>query len=219
MTTSPQNDPGIYTYHNSGFDINLPTGMQSINWADIERLQAYKSDWAPANTICMNITVNNHTIMVTEHLQGWEFFIAQLPTHLSPINPNWETSAQATTLPYDLVTIYERADRIMPPQPNFSSHISNITAEELSAIMQQHGWIAYKNEGTGYHAENSRTDLDMEDEQDGTSLHGRIAFHPSNTEWMDDFFKTLNHPYHFRFYDNDGNVIVQADGGHSSMND
>lgn len=47
------NDTGIFSYYVLCFNIDLKEGLYSINWTDIERLEAYKADSLTIDEICI----------------------------------------------------------------------------------------------------------------------------------------------------------------------
>jgi hypothetical protein len=126
------NDLGIFTYNTLGFDIDLKDGFHSIKWTDIERLQAYKADLLTTDEICIDITFDNKTIIVTEETKGWYQFIDKLKSALPFTNDNWEALVLETPFEYNLTTIYERTDRKMPSKSNFYSVIKDKTKEDVN---------------------------------------------------------------------------------------
>jgi len=201
------NDLGIFSYNVLGFDINLKDNIHSIKWTDIERLQAYKADLLTTDEICIDITFNNKTIVVTEQTKGWYQFIDRLKSALPSINENWETQVLETPFEYNLTTIYERADRIMPLKSNFYSVIKNMAKEDVNHIFQKQGWTIRKSSKADFEIYNSWTALILESDNDSLLLHGLIAYHPDNVKIIRQLFDSLKCAYKFEF--NDNNKVVE----------
>ena len=105
------NDYSIFNYTDLGFDIDVNNVFHSIKWTDIERLQAYKTDLLTTDEICIYINFDNKTIIVTVETKGWYQFIGKLELALPLFKHNWEALVLETPFEYNLITIYERADR------------------------------------------------------------------------------------------------------------
>lgn len=111
-STDKSNDLGIFNSCDTlGFDIDLNGGYYFIKWTDIERVVVYKADLLTTDVVCMDITFNGKTIVVTEGTKGWDVFIDQLKSSLRLNNDNWESMVLQPPFAYNLMTIYERIDR------------------------------------------------------------------------------------------------------------
>ncbi len=197
------NDTGIFSYTALGFDIDLKDGFHSIKWTDIERLQAYKADLLTIDEICIDITFDNKTIIVTEETKGWYQFIDKVKTALPLTNDNWEALVFETPFAYNLTTIYERADRKMPSKSNFYSVIKDKTKEDVNYIFQKQGWTIRKSSMTDFEIQNSWTELVLQSDKESLLLHGLVAYHPDNVKIIAQLFDSLKCGYKFEFYDND----------------
>lgn len=197
------NDLGIFSYNVSGFDIDLKDGFHSIKWTDIERLQAYKADLLTTDEICIDIIFDNKTIIVTEETKGWYQFIDKVKSALPLTNDNWEALVLETPFEYNLITIYERADRKMPSKSNFYSVIKDKTKEDVNCIFQKRGWTIRKSSMTDFEIQNSWTELVLQSDKESLLLHGLVAYHPDNVKIIGQLFASLNCDYKFEFYDND----------------
>lgn len=202
-------DLGIFSYNTLGFNIDLKGGFHSIKWVDIERIEAYKADLLTIDEICIDITYDNKTIIVTEETKGWYQFIDKLKSTLRLTDDNWETSVLETPFEYNPITIYERADRKMPVKPNFYSVIIGKTKEEINHIFQKHGWTIRKSSMTDFELQNSWTKLVLESESDNEDLllHGFVAYHHGNIKIIRQLLDSLECAYKFELYDN--NQIVE----------
>ncbi|MBX2925459.1 MAG: hypothetical protein KF746_24895 [Chitinophagaceae bacterium] len=207
------NDLGIFNYNDLGFVITLDNELYSIQWTDIERLQAYKVGLMTTDEICMDITFNNRWIMITEETPGWYQFIERIKSTLTKINADWEASVLKSPFEYDLTTIYERIDRKMPVKSNFYSVIKDKTKEEVSNIFEEYGWTIRKSSMSNYQFENSWTDLALDNDSDSLLLHGLIAYHPDNVKIIKKLFENLDSSYKFEFYDDNNNVVEQTQNG------
>ena len=205
------NDLGIFTYNDFGFDIDLKDCSHSIRWTEIERLQACKVDLMTTDEICIDITFENKTIIITEETTGWYQFIDKLKSSLQ-INNDWETSVLKSPFEYDLTTIYEREDRKMPLKTNFYSVIKDKAKEDVNYAFQKQGWTIRKSSITDFKIENSWTDLDLESDNGSLLLHGLVAFHANNIKIIRQLFDSLNCAYKFEFYDND-QIVEQTQNG------
>ena len=206
------NDLGIFSYNTLGFDIDLKDGFHSIKWADIERLEAYKADLLTTDEICIDITFDNKTIIVTEETKGWYQFINKLKFALPLTNDNWEALVLETPFEYNLTTIYERADRKMPLKSNFYSVIKDLTKEDINYTFQKHGWTIRKSSMTDFEIQNSWAELVLQSDNESLLLHGLVAFHPDNVKIIRDLFDSLKCAYKFEFYDND-KIVEQTQNG------
>lgn len=206
------NDTGIFSYNELGFDIDLKDGFHSIKWEDIERLEAYKADLLTIDEVCIDITFDYKTIIITEGTKGWYQFIGKLKAALSLTNENWEALVLETPFEYKLTTIYERADRIMPSKSNFYSVIKDKTKEDVNYIFQKQGWTIRKSSMTGFEIKNSWTELVLESDKEDLLLHGLVAYHPDNVKIIRQFFDSMDCSYKFEFYDND-QIVEQTQNG------
>ncbi len=197
------NDTGIFTYNDLGFYIDLKDGFRSIKWTDIERLQAYKADLLTTDEICIDLTFDNKTIIITEETKGWYQFIGKLKSALPLTNENWEALVLATPFEYNLTTIYERSDRIMPSKSNFYSVIKDKTKEDVNYIFQKQGWTIRRSSMTDFEIQNSWTELVLQSNNESLLLHGLVAYHPDNVKVIRLIFGSLNCGYKIEFYDND----------------
>jgi hypothetical protein len=204
------NDLGIFSYNSLGFEIDLKSGYHSIKWIDIERLQAYKVDLLTTDEICIDITFNNKTIVITEETKGWYQFIEKFKLSLPFLNDNWETLVLETPFEYNLTTIYERNDRKIPSKSNFFSVIENKSKEELTYLFQNNGWSIHKSSMSNYQFENSWADLVLNNDKEGLLLHGLMAYHPENVKIIKEIFDNLNCPYKFEFYNEYNEIVEQA---------
>lgn len=202
------NDTGIFKYTDPGFDIDLEEESYSIKWTDIERLQAYKADIIVVDEICIDITFNNKTIIITEETAGWYQFIKKIKPILVLTNSNWEASVIKSPLEYDLTTIYEREDRRMPLKPNFYSVIKYKEKDDIIDIFENHGWTIRKSGMDSHELANSWTDLVLDSDNNSLLLHGLVAYHPDNIIVIKNLFEQLNTHYKFEFY-NDNNEIIE----------
>lgn len=206
------NDLGIFTYNTLGFDIDLKDGFHSIKWTDIERLQAYKADLLTTDEICIDITFDNKTIIITEETKGWYQFIDKVKSTLPLTNDNWEALVLETSFEYNLMTIYERADRKMPSKSNFYSVIKDKAKEDVNYIFQKQGWTIRKSSMTDFKIQNSWSELVLESDKESLLLHGLIAYHPDNVKIIRQLFDILKCVYKFEFYDND-QIVEQTQNG------
>jgi len=208
-----QNDLGVFTYHSSSFEIDLKNECHLIKWTDIERIEAYKADLMTTDEICLDIIYNNKTITITEETFGWYQFINRMKSALSIINDNWEASVLKTPFEYDLTTIYERTDRIMPLKSNFNSAIKTTDKQAVNYIFQKHGWSIHKPSLISYKYENSWSILTLETGKDDLLLHGLVAFHPGNVKIIKQVYEDLGFYYEFKFHDEHDQLIVEDKKG------
>lgn len=206
------NDLGIFTYNNFGFDIDLKEGYYSIKWTDIERLQAYKVDLVTTDEVCIDITFDNKTITITEATKGWYQFIDRLKEEFSHVDDEWQAIVLKTPFEYNLTTIYERADRIMPAKSNFYSVIKNKIEEDIIYVFQKNGWTTRKTSMMGCELTNSWTELTLENDNGELLLHGFIAYHPNNVTVIKQLLDSLYCAYKFEFY-NDSHIVEQTLNG------
>lgn len=206
------NDLGIFNYNILGFEISLKDGFHTIKWTDIERIQAYKIDLLTTDEVCMDITYDNKILKITEETKGWYQFSEKLKSAL-PLNyDNWETLVIETPFKYNLTTIYERSDRIMPSKSNFYSAIKGVNKEKIKYIFQKDGWTIQQSLRNKIKLENSWAELNLDCDQENLLLHGLIAYHPDNVNKIKSIFNALKCFYQFEFYEND-KIVEQANNG------
>jgi hypothetical protein len=112
-STDKSNDLGVFNSCDTlGFGIDLKDGHYFIKWIDIERVVVYKADLLTTDVVCMDITFNGKTIIVTEEAKGWDTFTNQLKSTLRLNNDNWETLILQPPFAYNLMIIYERIDEL-----------------------------------------------------------------------------------------------------------
>jgi hypothetical protein len=105
------NDLGVFNSCDTlGFGIGFNDVHYFVKWTDIERIVVYKADLLTTDEVCMDITFNGKTIVVTEETKGWDTFINQLKSTLRLNNDNWETLILQPPFAYNLMIIYERID-------------------------------------------------------------------------------------------------------------
>lgn len=198
------NDIGIFTYNIYGFEINFKQdGFYTINWRDIERVKVYKVDLHTTDEVCMDLTFDNKSITITEETNGWYQFIEKLKQALPSIKENWQSKVLESPFEYDLMTIYERVDRIMPEKSNFYSFIKEKNKDNIGHAFQKKGWYIRKSSMSNFEISNSWSELESNENDEGVSLNGLIAFHPENTKIIREIYNSLNCPYKFEFYSND----------------
>jgi hypothetical protein len=197
------NDLGIFSYNSFGFFIDLKDGFHSIKWADIERMQAYKVDLLTIDEICIDITFDNKTIIITEETKGWYQFIEKLKSAFTLKNNNWETLVLKNAFEYNFTIIYEREDRKMPLKSNFYSIIKGKAKEDINYAFQKQGWTIRKFSITDFEIQNSWTELILQSSEESLLLHGLVAYHPDNVKIIKQIFESLECSYKFEFYVND----------------
>lgn len=94
-----------------GFVIDLKAEHCFVKWADIESIVAYKVDLLTTDEVCVDITFDGRTIVVSEEIKGWDIFINQLKSALRLNNENWENIVVQKPFEHSPMIIYERSDR------------------------------------------------------------------------------------------------------------
>lgn len=209
-----QTELGVFSYNETGFELNLKTEFHSIKWADIERIASYKADLLTTDEICLDIIYDNKMVVLTEETHGWHQFIERLQSAL-PIKDNWEAAVLKSPFEYNLTTVYERIDRKMPQQSNFFSVIEGSTKEEVSYLFQKEGWKIHKPSMKAYQLSNSWTELVLDTDSNGSSLllHGLVAYFPDNVKALETIFDRLECPYKFEFYDEQNELQFEKKNG------
>jgi hypothetical protein len=85
------NDPGIFTYHDDGFEIALKEGSVKLNWDDIDELVAYKADMYTFDEIRMDIVYGGMAITITEETPGWHQFVLKTKKVFPSILQDWDS--------------------------------------------------------------------------------------------------------------------------------
>lgn len=74
-----------------GFSINLPTGIKTVLWKEIEEIHAYKADMMTYDEICMDIHLSESILTISEETLGWDLLVSALYSVFPSITKNWET--------------------------------------------------------------------------------------------------------------------------------
>lgn len=101
-------DTGIFVYDREGFTMKTDDNISYIKWSEIKRIEAYKVDLLTTDEICLDISLTDKQITITEETRGWFQFIERMKRQLPLVDKDWELSIVRSPFEYDLTTIYER---------------------------------------------------------------------------------------------------------------
>ncbi len=108
------NDPGGFSYSESGFKYQNNDLAFECDWHEIIEIKALKTDNMTFDTVHMIITTEDgRELCINEDMPVWRVFIEAMSSTLPGIHPNWEF--KVTEKPCELceTIVYER-DKVLP---------------------------------------------------------------------------------------------------------
>ncbi|NNV57157.1 hypothetical protein [Limnovirga soli] len=203
------NDVGSFIYEEDGFIFQMIPAQQKIQWADIERLIAYKKDFLTTDEVCLDILFNNRKITITEATPGWYQFIQKTKFIFPGIPKNWDSEILQPAFALNLKVLYQRTDREIPDENNFYASFSYTTKTKIKELLELNNWTVRKSGSTDFEFENSWTTLTLEGNDNEPLLNGMVAFHNDNIMLLNRLFNALACEYVYEFYDKDNNLILE----------
>jgi hypothetical protein len=103
------NSPGIFTYSDTGFTVEVPEQTVSVDWQDIRALFGYKEDLYTIDRICLDVHHNSDSLLrLTEELPGWHQFQFHIARHFYGIEWSWQVAIATPAFAPNLTLLYER---------------------------------------------------------------------------------------------------------------
>lgn len=107
-------EPGIFTYTNTGFDVTLDNKRYRHSWYEIKTMLAYKTDDFTTDTICISIFCDDGIhFRITENTPGFSAFISKTNKHLQGINKTWFIDIMQPAFRMNLMLVYDRDGRTL----------------------------------------------------------------------------------------------------------
>ena len=103
------NSPGIFTYSDEGFTVEVPEETMVIRWQDIRALFGYKEDLYTIDRICLDVYHSPDCLLrLNEELPGWHQFQYQLARHFPGIEWSWQVAIATPAHATNLTLLYEK---------------------------------------------------------------------------------------------------------------
>lgn len=200
--------PVILFCNSSGIHLQHNEDKTFVNWTEIERIEAYKLDLVTTDCICTRITYSDKQLVLTEGMQGWQEFTEASNKFLTGVKDSWYGKVMTPPFESNLMTIYERGDRIMPAGNNFYAELFNKKSGTITPVFQTNGWIVRKISFTDFEFINNWSELILSENDGDLLLHGAIAYHPENINAIKLIFDSFECSYNMEFYE-DQKLIQQ----------
>ena len=102
------NDLGIFEYSDNGFKIGLIDSTETIKWAEIDEINAYKKDVYAYDLVVMEIVCGKNSFSVNEETPGWFQLVIKLKEIFESIPKDWEVNITQPPFATNFTTIYKR---------------------------------------------------------------------------------------------------------------
>jgi hypothetical protein len=106
------NDHGIFSYSESGFNVEIEGSKREVSWNDVNAMFAYKRDLWTTDTICLDIfCTNDFSFHIEEETAGWFQFTQRSKKALPSIDPRWDVEITVPAFATKFTLIYDRQNR------------------------------------------------------------------------------------------------------------
>ena len=102
------NDLGIFKYSENGFEIKLKDSIETIKWAEIDEINAFKKDVYAYDLVAMEIVCGRNSFSVNEETPGWFQLVIKLKEIFESIPEDWEVTITQPPFATNFTTIYKR---------------------------------------------------------------------------------------------------------------
>lgn len=181
---------GVYFYNGHVF----------VPWTCIERIETFKTDLLTTDCILLEITHGHQKIVLSEESEGWAEFIDAVNIYLPTIKKDWYEKLVLPPFETNLVTIYNREDRIMPENNNCYAELMLPSTEIVIVKFQQEGWSVKKCSFTDFEMRNNWSELTLAKTDNELLLHGAVAFHQDNINIIKNILDSFDCGYNLEFY-------------------
>ena len=101
--------PGIFTYSDEAFTVEVPDKILVIRWQDIRALFGYKEDLYTIDRICLDVHHGvDDLLRLSEELSGWHQLQYQLGRHFPGIEWSWQVAIATPAFATNLTLLYEK---------------------------------------------------------------------------------------------------------------
>lgn len=108
------NDTGNFQYSPDGFEFTINNQKQTVNWADIESIFAYKRDLYTVDELDLDIFTNNgFKLHLTEECPGWYQFILKLKEIFPSIDKEFDVKLMFPPFDTNLTLVYDSKGRTL----------------------------------------------------------------------------------------------------------
>ncbi len=102
------NDLGIFEYFDNGFKIQLKDSSKTINWSEINQINAYKKDVYAYDLVVMEIVFGENALSINEETPGWFQLVIKLKEVFESIPKDWQIIITQPPFATNYTTIYKR---------------------------------------------------------------------------------------------------------------
>lgn len=180
--------------------VYLDDHLVFIPWTDIERIVAFKTDLLTTDCILLEITHGHQKIVLSEESEGWPEFIDAVNIYLPTIKKNWYEEVMLPPFETNLMTIYNREDRIMPERNNCYAELILPSTEVVIVKFQHEGWSVNKCSFTDFEMRNNWSELILAKTDNDLLLHGAVAYHQDNISIIKNILDSFDCGYNIEFY-------------------
>lgn len=104
-------ETGIFTYTESGFDIQLADGHHAVAWENIRALLGYKIDLYAVDKICLDFFFYKLSCWKGESTPGWFVFLDEIAEQIPAIDKSWSIKIAFPPFATNLTLLYESMNR------------------------------------------------------------------------------------------------------------
>lgn len=175
-------------------------GHVFVPWTGIERIETFKTDLLTTDCILLEITHGHQKIVLSEESEGWSEFIDAVNIYLPTIKKNWYEEVMLPPFETNLMTIYNREDRIMPERNNCYAELILPSTEVVIVKFQHEGWSVNKCSFTDFEMRNNWSELILAKTDNDLLLHGAVAYHQDNISIIKNILDSFDCGYNIEFY-------------------
>jgi len=107
-----QEDMGLFTYSDRGFDLTEHKGVTHYDWLDIETIFGFKEDRFTTDEICIDIFFSCKTsIRLTESTPGWYQFNKRLSQAIPAVSENWDADIMHPPFATNMILLFDKGNR------------------------------------------------------------------------------------------------------------
>ena len=102
-------DLGVFQYNNEGFNLCYEDFKITLKWAEINRINVYKTDLMTVDRIEMEIAYEeDKVIVISEELPGWYQFVLKTKEVFPSIPEDWDIQILQPPFAANHTTIYKK---------------------------------------------------------------------------------------------------------------
>jgi hypothetical protein len=107
-----QEDMGLFTYNETGFDLTEYNGVKHYDWSEIETIFGFKEDRLTTDEVCMDIFFSGKaSVRLTESTSGWYQFNKKLSQAIQTVSEKWETEVVHPPFDTNMTLLFDKKGR------------------------------------------------------------------------------------------------------------